>query len=65
VKRGSDRARDRTDADIPSNVTFELLRPEAEILEAPRQIVPGVVGNDDQRRTAARVGHRDRARSTS
>src|SRR5882757_9679217 len=55
----SDQATHRTHADVPGNVTFEFSFPEAKVLQATRQIISGVIGNDDQWRSAARIDLRD------
>ncbi len=54
-----DQATNLADADIPGNVTFEFRLRKTERSKTPRQIVPGVIGGDDQRRSAALAGHRD------
>jgi hypothetical protein len=62
VERVRHPSADRAHADIPGDVAFEFRRPKAKRLQAPRQAVAGVIGDDEQRRAAVRVDHRDRRR---
>ncbi len=59
TERVSDEAADRARADIPDNVTLAFCFLKAEHLETPRQIFPGVVGDNDERRSPTLVGHSD------
>src|SRR6516164_1439297 len=58
----SHQAAHRAHPDVKGDMTLEFGLPEAEALQAARQIVPGVIGRDDECRPAGRVGHRDRLR---
>jgi hypothetical protein len=59
TERVSDQAADRARANIPGNVTLAVSCLKTEHLETPWQMFPGVVADDDKRRSPALVGHCD------
>src|SRR6266436_3024827 len=62
VERVRDHAAEPGDADVPGDVAFALGFRNAEPTECARHRIARVIGDDQERRPAVRVVHRDRRR---
>src|SRR5947209_13731059 len=65
IERLSGQAANRADADVPGNVTLAFGIGKAELSKPPRKMLPGVIGDDEERRCAVFVVYRERRRLVS